>query len=222
MPTKRKQRKKHNPRPRVDNNLTATKKIVKMPYCTSLGLNPGPGGVISHVFRANSIYDPDYTGVGHQPLTHDQYELFYEEYRVVRAELKVTPIAVNGTTQTPGVWGAFVDADPVFSYSTSTACIEDKERTKSWKIHSGIQGALYNDNYSLPIKRVFNAKKFLTPDGAENGVPFGSNPASGEYSAYFQIWAGSPDNSNDPGTLYYMVEIDYYVELTSPKVVSQS
>ncbi len=42
------------------------------------------GALGSQVFRANSLYDPDYTGTGHQPLGFDQWAAFYRTYVVRR------------------------------------------------------------------------------------------------------------------------------------------
>ena len=43
-----------------------------------------------YVFRMNSIFDPDFTGTGHQPLWHDTYSTIYETYRVLGAKLTIT------------------------------------------------------------------------------------------------------------------------------------
>lgn len=42
-------------------------------------------------WNLNSIYSPDYTGAGHQPLGRDQYAVFYNRYRVIKC--KVTLLA---------------------------------------------------------------------------------------------------------------------------------
>lgn len=41
------------------------------------------------LFRGNSIYDPDYTGSGHQQLFRDQYALLYNRYIVLSSSIKV-------------------------------------------------------------------------------------------------------------------------------------
>jgi len=38
------------------------------------------------VFRANSLFDPDFTGVGHQPMYRDQIVAQYQTYKVVSAK----------------------------------------------------------------------------------------------------------------------------------------
>jgi hypothetical protein len=40
-------------------------------------------------YRLNSIYDPDYTGAGHQPLGFDQYAALYGKYLVIGARWHV-------------------------------------------------------------------------------------------------------------------------------------
>lgn len=48
------------------------------------------GAAAFYQFRLNSIFDPDLTGAGTQPVGHDQYALLYEKYRVYEASYKVT------------------------------------------------------------------------------------------------------------------------------------
>lgn len=40
-------------------------------------------------FRLNSLYDPDFTGTGHQPLGFDQLTPIYKVYRVYKVECQV-------------------------------------------------------------------------------------------------------------------------------------
>jgi hypothetical protein len=44
----------------------------------------GLGAAAVYQFRANSIFDPDLTGVGHQPLASDEWGAFYNKYRVLK------------------------------------------------------------------------------------------------------------------------------------------
>lgn len=62
-----------------------------------------------YYFRGNSIYDPDYTGTGAQPVGFDQLSVFYSRYNVVgsRIEIKIinesTPALQVITTPYPSV-----------------------------------------------------------------------------------------------------------------------
>ena len=48
------------------------------------------GGGQLYTFRANSMYDPDYTGAGHQPLYRDEMAAQYVNYTVLKAKFSVT------------------------------------------------------------------------------------------------------------------------------------
>lgn len=74
-------------------------KHVKLQYTTFLNLAGTP--TARHVFSGNSIHDPDVTGIGGQPLGHDQWQAFYEKYMVKSSKIQVQ-ILNNSTTASPG------------------------------------------------------------------------------------------------------------------------
>lgn len=55
----------------------------------------------NYIFRGNSLYDPNYTGVGHQPLYYDTYTSMYQKYRVLGS--KITCKFINNTSQCAAV-----------------------------------------------------------------------------------------------------------------------
>lgn len=54
-----------------------------MRYCDNILLTSYTGSVAGNIFRINSLFDPDYTGVGHQPLYFDQFAASYGRYVVL-------------------------------------------------------------------------------------------------------------------------------------------
>lgn len=44
----------------------------------------------TYYFRCNSLYDPNNTGLGHQPLAFDEYANLYTHYRVLSARITCT------------------------------------------------------------------------------------------------------------------------------------
>jgi len=74
---------------------------VALRYVDTVALNASSTASAVNVFRANNIYDPDYTGTGHQPMYHDNYAAIYQKYRVNYATIAMVPMnthAVNTTT----------------------------------------------------------------------------------------------------------------------------
>lgn len=71
---------------------------VKLPYTDYYSVACPMGGVgVTRSWNLNSIYDPDRTGIGHQPLGHDEWNNFYSRYRVygVSYELTMTNLSAD-------------------------------------------------------------------------------------------------------------------------------
>lgn len=95
----RKRRPKYNPRSRVTSKVMRQptgipdKMYIKLKYSTnqliaSSGNTPG-----LYIFRGNSVFDPDYSGIGDQPVGFDQWAQFYKDYKVLASKITVTAIA---------------------------------------------------------------------------------------------------------------------------------
>lgn len=67
---------------------------VKLVYEDLITLAPGTT-YSSYIFRGNSLFDPDYTGTGHQPRYFDQYSAVYDRYRVLSSKCEIEMI--NGS-----------------------------------------------------------------------------------------------------------------------------
>lgn len=72
---------------------------VQLKYTTFINLTGTPTAI--HRFRGNSINDPDASGIGGQPLGHDQWGAFYEKYLVKSSKIEVQ-LLNNSTTSGPG------------------------------------------------------------------------------------------------------------------------
>lgn len=71
--------------------MTATHKYVDLISMTASG-----GAVATRQFVCNGMYDPDYSGIGHQPMYFDQLSAIYNHYTVIGSKIKVTTVNVNG------------------------------------------------------------------------------------------------------------------------------
>lgn len=64
--------------------------IVKMSYAEMFKLATTTGAYNEYIYRLNSIFDPDFTGVGHQPYGFDTYSTIYSKYRVLKVKWHIT------------------------------------------------------------------------------------------------------------------------------------
>jgi len=71
-------------------------------YSTSFSLTCTAGVVASYVFRANDLFDPDFTSTGHQPMGFDQMMLSYNHFCVVKARIICTFECTSGTNTVVG------------------------------------------------------------------------------------------------------------------------
>ncbi len=181
--------------------------VVKLPYVTSLQLNPTALAAAQHNFRANSIHDPDETGVGHQPLGHDQWAAFYNSYTVLASKISVQFISRDSNVTTgAAVVGVTLDADSALAGTLET--IEEQYDT----VHR-VMGNAYGNRGIVSLRKGFNSRKFFgigDPTTSTAGRTFfGFNPGD---QAHFIVWAISVSTS-DPSILDVRVKITYIVHL---------
>lgn len=84
-------------------------------YTDSVELTLNANGYGQYLFSCNGLYDPDITGVGHQPLYFDQLTALYNHYKVVRSTMVVQPMvnsdAIGVTTPSSYVLNLYTDDD---------------------------------------------------------------------------------------------------------------
>lgn len=63
---------------------------VQLAYQENRSLSGGGLAIVQdYVYRGNSAFDPNFTGVGAQPLGFDQWSAFYKRYRVIASRIDV-------------------------------------------------------------------------------------------------------------------------------------
>lgn len=142
--TRRRKRRRRNRGPSLRRMplLFPDRLMVKLPYQGNIAFTSGIGEQF-YRWNTNSLFDPENTGVGHQPLGFDQWKLFYAIYKVHACTVKIKMInnmPVN-------------NVDVVFVWSPTTN-IDTYVLTEEW------QEQPYSTNYILPRQGSGSTKGF--------------------------------------------------------------
>lgn len=179
-----------------------------------LSINPGAGGVTGvHVFSANSLFDPDRTGVGHQPAGFDEIMALYDHFTVHGA--KITVDFHNDDATNPVLVGIAVRdanvtvADPRQYVENGLMDYTMLSNFGNWKDHTRI-------TMHCDVAKYLGRKNLLSDPDVK-----GSASANPLEEAYFHVcvWAlGAVDAS----TTTCAVTIDYDVTFHERKMVGLS
>jgi len=188
-------------------------KIVRMQYCESVSNLTSTSGVLSgHAFSANSIYDPNASGTGHQASGHDQWANFYKQYIVLSSRIRV--YVVPSASQTvPSITSVHV--------SSSSAPVAAKQTTI---IENGGAFRVMNASTALSTQMMsysFNAAKFFNCNPKDNDLLrayFSANPGS---RTYYHVALQGQDESTTCA-VDVTVLIDYVVSLSDPVDLAES
>jgi len=220
---RRRRRKKYSPRRRLTLSGFPQSKTVRLKYVdTGLTLDAFSSLSTSHIYRANSCFDPDYTSSGHQPMGYDQWSAIYSKYVVLGARLKMIYTPALSTNVTPAMFGITfsTDASPLSNYSSLDNILESKLTSQS--VRTAGSTTANGSNVTQSVTKYFSAKKFFGSvyigDGSSHSAETGSDPSQ---QAYFGCWAASIDGNN-PGSLSFRVEIEYIVQFKEPRNLNGS
>lgn len=194
----------------------ADSQVVKMRYGSRISINPGAGVAASHVFSANDIFDPDFTGVGHQPLGHDEWALFYNQYTVIGS--KITAIFnTQSSAAADNVMCSIRLADASNVSADPERIIEGVGNV--WTVISN----MFGNSVSRPLRKGFSAKRFFQHNSVKDAddlrVSFGTSPGN---PAFYILSCAASDGVSNPSNVSVSVQIDYVCLLTGRKFLASS
>jgi len=187
-------------------------KIVRHKYSDRIVLPAGPqaGTGTYYQWRANSVYDPDYSGVGHQPMFHDEMAAQYKHYTVLSSRIF---ISVPPEMTTASDWSIWCDDDVTIPTS-----ISDLHETHAVK--GGIKLDKRNTPFMLSCwydaaKWSKTTRKALQGDEAQK-VDVGTNPSTAN-TRFYTVYC-APTSATGAITAMPCNVVMYFVVLwRSPK-----
>lgn len=196
-------------------SAVANRQHVTLRYSEIIPVTGAAAGVgVVNSFRANSIYDPNFTGVGHQPMGHDEWSSFYNHYQVKASRIKCQLANQEQTGGEPVVFWIELAAASAATLNPTTAI----ERGRAaWKC-VGQQ----TDTIAAPLNNEYDAMKFFGKAIANQTTQvanFGSNPSE---DVFFHVGYGPMSTLATPRLWQLLVVIEYDCVFTEPKELLES
>lgn len=86
-------RKSYQPRFQMGRKLMPDFFYSTLKYAEQFPFTTVSGSISSHVFRGNGPFDPDHSGIGHQPYGFDQIAALYRQVHVVGSSIQVDAVS---------------------------------------------------------------------------------------------------------------------------------
>lgn len=181
----------------------------KMIYADVITLTSTLGSVADYVFRMNSLFDPDFTGTGHQPQWFDQFSAVYTNYRVLGSKItcRFVPTNINDTEANdsgPFIVGVTTAITNTLSASSYATLLEDGNSNNSIIVDK--QGA----NNCATVSNTYSPLRDLGvgPQDDTTMATTSNNPSA---QFYAHVWAKDMDESSNT-RVAVQVQIEYQVE----------
>lgn len=189
----------------------AARLITKVKYVETVALSCSLTAT-SYEFRLNSIFDPNYTGGGHQPLGHDQLATLYNRYRVFKCAWRIK-------AQSTGSNAPRIVVVP-YGNSLTTLTFDrvaelPRAITRTLGINGASNGVQIAGHISLPNLSGETSTEFK--GNSNNEALFGADPGE---AMRLMILMDSPTGSS--ATAQVSVQLIYYVECFDPLNLAQS
>lgn len=179
----------------------------KLKYNTTIQVNSIFG---EYLFNGNSLYDPDRTGIGHQPMYADQFAALYRKYFIIASTINlsfINRLSSGDIGLTPfGTVGVYALTSLLSSVDLTDATERDNCSYSAIGPSTGDQGIMNMSQYKK-TKEV-TGKNNMDDDLIGLTGDFGTSPS---LPWCWHIFYGSADASNNL-ELFVNVTITYYVK----------
>lgn len=182
---------------------------VRHRYAQIVGISAAAAGVGNYQFRANGMYDPDYTGTGHQPLYFDQLATIYDHFTVLRSYAKFT---VANMATTPATVNVFLNDDATITPSAIDGRMEQS---------TGRSLLISKEQGPIVFYVSFDARKTFGGDPLANDNLQGSSAADPTEQALYTISAKTADDAVATSVIV-QVEIVYTAVWDELRDIAQS
>lgn len=188
------------------------KMISTIRYCDIVSTSSTTGSIGKQIYRWNSVFDPDQSGIGHQPLYRDVFAGIYDHYAVISAACKCE--AVNANTGNSVLCGIVTDDD--LTTSTSFQTLLEQSHGIS-ELLTPLAGSKSRHMFT----QTWSAARFLGVNpytSEEYKTAVTGNPVE---ESYLLLWS-IPQDGISTVSLQWRIQIEYDVLWTELQTPSQN
>jgi len=189
----------------------AQRYITKLKYAEST-LVTSIAGAATYVFNLNSIFDPNRTGIGHQPYGHDSLELLYNRYRVTSCSFAISAIDTNGKY----IQVAAIPSNELLSVSSISQVVENPRARYITQAPNAALKTL-KGTVSIPSLVGRTKSQYMADDRYQ--ATFGNSPSE---LALLTFVAQTLSGANDNMSIAFNITLVYNVEVFDVKNLPQS
>lgn len=189
----------------------AQRQIAQLKYVDSFSSLLVAATVSETQWNLNSIFDPNRSGGGHQPLYRDQYSSLYAQFRVYRCDYKIRA-SCNGTVG--GTLCVLPNNSSVVLTNIDQACETPGAQLRQFGSVSGDSSVItMSGSVYLPKLNGKSATAYKTDDRTAGSTT--ADPSEVLSLHVLSISSGTP-------TIDFVVELNYHVEFFDPFQIAAS
>jgi len=200
----------------------------KLRYTDTYALNAAAGSIAVQNFRANSLFNPDQTGVGHQPYGYDQLSNWFNFATIIASKINIRLVpGASVSNRVPGMVGCQLN-----NLSTTTATnyasggvskILERPRSGKWVISSNYSTPALGANSNNRIVMGFSAKKTFPRVKVVNNPDYKHDTTgSPTYEQFYTVYQVSTDETADAGIQQMIITVKYITVFTMPLILTKS
>lgn len=203
-------------RPNISRSLSSPipdRMFTTLKYSTLSTMNYA-GGLTAIRFRGNSLFDPDFSGVGHQPYGFDQWANFYNRYRVYGVSYRITP--TNTSTIYQGEVLVQHRPNSVLSASIEEANEGPYSQLKALPVEGAGRPPTFRGYHS--VAKVYGVSRKQVRSEQDFGALISDNPP---VNTFINIYLQN-QSVVQALTATVRIELTYYAEFYERKRLAQS
>lgn len=166
-------------------------------------------------FNLNSIWDPNRTGVGHQPYGFDTLASLYNRYRVISCGWRIQATGVGGQATAP-VQIAAIPANEVLLFANVSE-IRENPRAKYIVQNPGAEAVVLSGKSYIPSLVGRNKAQYMADDRYQSLVTTSPNEL-----AVLNIVGATTFADTPAANIQFNIVLEYTVEFFDIKHLTQS